>query len=145
MIRLANKSDFIFISDLVEEMNARELQSKAQFNWDRSKITDELEKAETLVFDEEGIKSFLCYRTTQDFFEVTVLATSPENRRQGYQSHLVTHLQGLSLENKKPIFLEVHEENFSAVSFYQGLGFRFVSYRKNYYSDGKSAAVFAYN
>jgi ribosomal-protein-alanine N-acetyltransferase len=131
--------------DIIKLVKSIALQSpdkRAQFNWDRFQIRDELKKANCLVYNDGGIKSFLCFRETDDFLEITVLATAPDARNRGYQSAVMNEFKNLAFQKNKNILLEVHEENEGAIRFYRKLGFVELPARKNYYTDGKSALVF---
>lgn len=145
VVRPAAESDFSEIVRIVEEISVKAPEKKAQFNWDRFQIRDELIKANTWVAaDSHSVKSFLCCRETPDFLEITVLATAIADRKLGYQSALVKALLNEGRLKHKKVLLEVHEENLSAIKFYRKHGFVELPSRKNYYSDGKSALVFVF-
>jgi len=45
----------------------------------------------------------------------------------------------------KTVFLEVRENNFSAISLYKKIGFKEINIRKNYYKDtGENALIMSY-
>lgn len=143
-VREASPKDFSVLAGLLDEIKTTD-QPQSQFNWSSRNLLDELSNCRTFVVgDRESIFSFLCVRENLDFFEITVLATLPEKRNQGFQSALLKELLSLARATVKPILLEVHEENFSAIRLYKQLGFREISKRKSYYADGKSALIFQY-
>jgi ribosomal protein S18 acetylase RimI-like enzyme len=145
VIRAAAEADFPEIIRLVEEISFTAPEKRAQFNWDRFQIRDELHKAHTWVIEgSEALLAFVCVREAPDFFEITVLATRPVSRNQGHQSQLMRQVLNVAKSKKKNVLLEVHEENLSAINFYRKHGFAELPSRKNYYSDGKSALVFIY-
>jgi ribosomal-protein-alanine N-acetyltransferase len=141
-VRDATEQDQNSIIKIVESIHLLNPSMRPQFNWDRFQIRDELRRAQTLVYSQNEVTAFLCYRETADFFEITVLATSPETRKQGQQTALIKALTDVSRQKNKSILLEVHEENLSAINFYRKQGFVELPARKNYYTDGKSALVF---
>ena len=147
-IREAIQADFTVLSAvLVQVKEAASLESQSQFNWTPQSLSEELLKCRALVVgsqDGQRVFSFLCFRESLDFFEITVLATLPEKRNQGLQTLLIKELLGLARKELKPILLEVHEENYGAIRLYKQLGFREISRRKSYYGDGKTALIFQY-
>lgn len=144
-IRPVAESDFPEIISIVEEISDLSPEKKAQFNWDRFQIRDELKKSSAWVSEDGSkVKAFVCIRETADFFEITVLATAVVARNQGHQSTLMGRVIDEASLKKKNVLLEVHEENLSAINFYRKCGFSELPSRKNYYSDGKAALVFIY-
>lgn len=145
IVRNVTVNDHADIIRIVEEISIQFPDKKAQFNWDRFQIRDELLKSIAwAAADEDGLKAFLCARETADFLEITVLATATSHRNQGLQSKLIQRIFNEAVEKNKNVLLEVHEENLSAISFYRKCGFSELPLRKNYYRDGKSALVFIY-
>lgn len=145
VIRSATENDYSAIIQIVEEISVQAPEKKSQFNWDRFQIGDELQKSATWVVSRgEVVEAFLCAREAPDFFEITVLATALQVRKQGLQSQLMKTVLLEATGKNKNVLLEVHEENLSAINFYRKLGFAELPKRKNYYSDGKSALVFIY-
>jgi len=145
IVRPAYETDFPEIIRLVEEIAEAAPERRAQFNWDRLQIRDELQKASTWVnVSADAVHAFVCMRELADFFEITVLATRQMSRKQGLQSQLMEQVVSEARRLKKNVLLEVHEENLSAINFYRKQGFAELPSRKNYYSDGKSALVFIY-
>ena len=141
IVRTAEISDFKDVASLVGQMQ-KNLQPRAQFNWDEALITDELKSANTLVaIQASRLGAFLSYREAPDFLEITVLATSVEFRKQGLQTALLSELIRIACAKNKYILLEVHEENLGAINFYRRLGFYLLSTRKSYYTDGRAALV----
>jgi ribosomal-protein-alanine N-acetyltransferase len=60
-------------------------------------------------------------------------------RKQGIGSTFIQYIVE-NFQNKK-IILEVSKENFTAVSFYKGLGFNLLTTRKDYYGANKDALI----
>jgi len=145
VIRPVTEKDFSEIIRIVEDISAAAPEKKAQFNWDRFQIREELLKASSWVLvDGDSVNAFACARETADFLEITVLATALMFRNQGMQSRLLSSVVAEAKKKKKNVLLEVHEENLSAINFYRKLGFKELPSRKSYYTDGKNALVFIY-
>ena len=69
-------------------------------------------------------------------------AASRANRRAGVATSLVTALMRIySQRGVRKIFLEVRESNEGAIAFYEGLGFRQVGRRPDYYREPGEAAL----
>lgn len=141
-IQLATANDTPYILKLIEQLQLQPNFSIAQFNWSTLTLSEELAVAQTYVVDIEArIAAFLCFRESGDTIDITVLATSPDNQRQGLQSLLLQKLIELAASLNKKIMLEVHSNNFSAISLYKRNGFKELVRRKSYYRDGADALV----
>lgn len=140
-IRRAESSDFnqiIIIADRIYQA----LEHKAQFNWPKEVISQELQQVITLVNQtEDGVLAFLCYRNLPDTFEISVLGTDPLAQKRQLQFQLIRYLQELAANSQKSIILEVHQENAKALALYLKGGFVLLNRRKAYYSDGGDALV----
>ena len=90
------------------------------------------------------IVSFVAYRELDDSLEIMVLGTHPEHLRQGHQKQLIDQLINTAQMLGAKIWLEVHEQNQSAIDFYLKCGFKKISLRKNYYQDSAAALVMSY-
>lgn len=113
------------------------------FNWPQDILMSELENSQVLVNEVSGkLVSFLCYRDTQDFLEITVLATDPFECNKGYQTELIEYLQSDAAKRHKKVVLEVHQHNLAAKRLYENRGFRQAGLRKKYYADGADALLF---
>lgn len=77
--------------------------------------------------------------------EIINLFVEEKYRRQGIGKKLVrTIMKVCKEESIENITLEVRPSNFEAQMLYSTLGFRVVTKRKNYYSDGEDAYVMMY-
>jgi [ribosomal protein S18]-alanine N-acetyltransferase len=71
-----------------------------------------------------------------DDAHITNIAISKKFRRKGYGSDLMDFAENYAREsNAKKLILEVRVSNISAINLYEKKGFKFISVRKNYYSD----------
>ena len=74
--------------------------------------------------------------------DLLYVAVKSDFRRQKIASKLLLSLfEMVKNRGAEEMFLEVEEDNTSAINLYKGLGFVFLGTRKNYYGD-KSAMVF---
>jgi ribosomal-protein-alanine N-acetyltransferase len=89
-------------------------------------------------FHGEVVGFLVIRRTAPDELEVLNLAVAPGHRRTGVARAL---LQPLLTSHKGVIFLEVRESNSRARLLYQSIGFKEVTYRREYYSDPSEGAI----
>ncbi len=89
--------------------------------------------------DEPGPTSpagFILYRCAADECEIMTLCVRPENRRQGTARRLLSALEVLVVAGDvTSVFLEVEENNISAVKLYERAGYVHTGRRKNYYQN----------
>lgn len=141
IIRAAVESDFKNIAEIGESIY-RSIENKAQFNWPRDVLAEELKSVNTLVAESGGeVVSFICYRDLSDMFEISSLATKPSLQKNKFQTELIQFLQALAAKQRKSIILEVHQANTIAQGLYQKMGFLLLYSRKRYYSDQRDALV----
>ena len=74
-----------------------------------------------------------------------MLATSENNKNNGYAKSLIEYLQSYVKKQSKTLSLEVKENNLSAINLYTKLEFKVVYVRKHYYKDGQNAIIMFYN
>lgn len=77
--------------------------------------------------------------TADDELEVYNISVRKEYRRMGLASDMLRFL--LSNSSGKSIFLEVRDDNISAINLYRKFGFNVISVRKDYYTSGVDAYV----
>lgn len=112
------------------------------FNWNFEAAMDEFQKSESFVIkDGLHIQSFLTFRTYSDRLEIMAIGTRPDSEKRGYASALMNEVVIFAAQRSIPIWLEVHEKNLQAVSFYVKNHFSILNHRKNYYADGGSALI----
>jgi len=77
-----------------------------------------------------------------DVYELIKIAVKKEYRNQKIGYNFLSEAVN-SLE--KTVFLEVRENNFSAINLYKKIGFKEINIRKNYYKDtGENALIMSY-
>jgi [ribosomal protein S18]-alanine N-acetyltransferase len=86
-------------------------------------------------FDIFENKAFIIYNVvSEDEAEIIDIGTAPEFRNKGLAQNLLEKtLLKLKAQNIKTIFLEVAENNVSALKLYEICGFEKYNLRKNYY------------
>ncbi len=90
---------------------------------------------------ENKIVGFAGIKIILDEADLMNIAVKKDYRRQGIATLLLNHILTICQEKGiKTIHLEVNEENFSAISLYQKLGFKECGRRKQYY-DNKYDAI----
>jgi [ribosomal protein S18]-alanine N-acetyltransferase len=83
---------------------------------------------------------FAVARVTADEAELLLIGIRPEYRRDGHGRALLEHMLAvLKRGGAAQVFLEVAEPNTAALQFYQGLGFREIGRRPDYFR-GRSIA-----
>ena len=76
--------------------------------------------------------------------DIEGVVVKKEYRNKGVGGLLISELeQKLIEQEKEKIFLEVRKGNFIAKKLYEKMGFKIISERKGYYSDGEDAVVMA--
>ena len=75
-------------------------------------------------------------------YEFQTVLVNPLYRKKGLAKALIGKMLDMAKQNNiESIFLEVREQNESAINLYQGLGFKVISKRNKYYFDGENALV----
>ncbi len=79
-----------------------------------------------------------------DISEILFVYVLPKLRRCGGGKQLMDHYLAMAAQREgvQKLFLEVKESNLAAKSFYESYGFKNVSRRYHYYSDGEHALVY---
>jgi len=96
------------------------------------------------IFNGEKLVAFVLGRKVdQDIFEIDMTMTDKSELKKGHMENLFKELikRLQSDENLYKVWLEVHEENTPALSFYKKMGFMENSKRPRYYPDGKAAIL----
>ena len=144
-LKVASASQYKELTDLFFEIYAS-VANKAEFNWPMENIQIELLMSVFLIcMDEQSrICGFVSYRDNADVIEIMALGTGSWARRKNVMSLLLRELQDYSRKASKPVLLEVHCRNQSAIQLYEKLGFKQIGTRKAYYVDRSDALTFQY-
>jgi ribosomal-protein-alanine N-acetyltransferase len=85
---------------------------------------------------------FVLARAIADEAEILTLAVTPEARRQGLATSLVSQTaEAATMRGALTMFLEVAAANRAALALYRRLGFREAGRRKAYYGAGEDALI----
>lgn len=85
---------------------------------------------------DNNVVGYLSAELLVDHFDLLSIAVDNNFRRQNIATALLDKLFSLCFDQKiTDIFLEVRQNNLSAISFYEKVGFEKISTRKNYYTD----------
>jgi len=83
---------------------------------------------------------FVIIRAVADEAEIITIATDPSKRRLGIGRALMNHaIRQMHGDRVARLFLEVSEDNQTALPLYRSLGFRQVGMRKGYYASAATA------
>jgi len=94
-------------------------------------------------YEDEIIIAYAVFLDMVDVYELVRIAVKKEFRAKKYGSNF---LKNLINNFDKNVFLEVRENNVSAIKLYENTGFKIVNVRKKYYSDtGENALVMIYD
>ena len=88
----------------------------------------------SIVYEENGIKGIMVYDLIYDRIEIEYIIVESSERRQGIATKMVEYIEK-KYKYIQNITLEVRESNIVAIKFYESIGFRRVSIRKNYYGN----------
>lgn len=142
-IEICQKTDYPKLIQLYDKLS-KSVSSPSFFNWDQKKVQDELQHSQTLIIKDDltaAIQSFLTFRNYQDRLEISAIGTDPAFLKKGLAQMLLKHLQANAAQRKLSVWLEVHENNQTAIKLYLKNGFAVLNTRKRYYPDGGNALV----
>ena len=130
--------DPLLESDLDDVMRIE--QASFSVPWTQKMFRDELGGnpfASLFVGREAGtIMSHVCYWVIFEELHIMNLAVSPNNRRRGIasamMSHAITHAR---TQGAHSAMLEVRASNVPAIAFYTQIGFQQIALREQYYSN----------
>lgn len=118
---------------------------QASFYWPKDLLGAEMATAEAVgIFQDDTLVGFILYRDLPNAWEISLVASDPQFRRQGYMEKLLAHLIAAKGQGKE-LWLEVHEENVPAQKLYEKLGFKEVGRRPRYYNDGATAILYSHS
>ena len=140
---LSQPEDFQSLAILYQAI-ADSVSNKAFFNWSEKTALEEMRLAKTLILKDpvqQSIKAFVTYRDYDDRFEISAIGSNPKHLKKGYAQNVLQALQANAAQRRLAIWLEVHENNQTAVNLYLKNGFTVLNSRKRYYPDGGHALV----
>lgn len=108
----------------------------------RDMFEDGVQYSGILVHDAEQALGFIIISKIIDEAEIITICILPEKRGKAFGAKLLQHqIEQLKQQEVKKLFLEVNENNSSAIRLYKKLGFLPTATRKNYYrlADGSCA------
>ena len=118
-------------------------------NLSYSSLKNDLESTNTIyliLFNNENIIGYIGLELLVDHADITGIAILSEYRKKGLASYLLnTAIEKCRKMNLDNIFLEVRTSNLPAINLYKKLGFKKISIRNNYYSNGEDALIFVLN
>lgn len=117
----------------------------ADFFWPQDDLKAEVWSCEGFgaYSDEGALAAFVLFRVNMDIWEISVLATDIDYRRQRAMEQLMVTL--IDAKGRVgEIWLEVHIKNVSAQKLYEKLGFSKVGERPRYYRDQEAAYLYSY-
>ena len=123
MIREFELSDLSEINDILKPFN---------YSIDQNKINNQF--FNVLIYVDDSIKGVLVYDLIYDRIEIEYIIVESSERRNGIATSLFDFMEKKH-KGIKNITLEVREGNLGAIKFYENLGFRRVSIRKDYYGN----------
>ncbi len=91
-----------------------------------------------LTTHSENVIAYLLYLEGLDSNELLRIGVLPGFRNKGYGYKLIQTL----FRQEKSIYLEVRDDNYSAISLYEKTGFELIGKRKKYYKDGTNGLIY---
>ena len=96
------------------------------------------------AFNEDELVGVITCDFNEFDADIEGVVVKKEYRKMGIGALLINELQKKLIDEKKEkIFLEVRKSNLIAKKLYEKMGFKSLSERKGYYSDGEDAVVMA--
>lgn len=144
---LGTANDFEKLAQLYETI-AASVSNKAFFNWNEEKATEEMRFAKTLLIKDQAgknIDAFVTFRDYEDRIEISAIGTNPKHLKMGLAQKVLEALKANAAQRRLAVWLEVHENNQTAVNLYLKNGFTVLNTRKRYYPDGGDALVMRFD
>jgi ribosomal protein S18 acetylase RimI-like enzyme len=107
------------------------------YAWSVEEIEMQIKKENTkyiFLENDKKIVSFIFFLDLKESIEILYLETHPQFFHNGFMKYLLS--QALKNWSKYSIWLDVHENNETALKLYFQLGFEKTGHRLNYYKDG---------
>lgn len=115
--------------------------------WNLNQLKSAFDSGRFFVLGEknlEGLVAFVSYSIAMEQADIETVFVKSEFRRRGLAKSLLQKAEADLIERGvKKVFLEVRNGNAPARALYGSLGYKEISVRKGYYSDGEDAVVMA--
>ena len=98
-----------------------------------------------IAYQEDIIVGYCFVSKVLDEIELLRIAVLKDFRGKGCGEDILHKVLSYFKDGCKTCFLEVSVDNLSAISLYQKVGFKNISIRKQYYSDGSNALNMSLN
>ncbi len=125
--------------DLFSEILQLESECFQEFKWTEDGVKYHLKNNHTLLcMVENSFVGYVLYVEGIWDLEILRIGTTIKNRNNGVGSEFLRILKKI----KKPILLEVKENNAPAIYLYEKMNFHQIGMRKKYYTDGTDALIY---
>jgi len=125
--------------DLFLEILQLESECFQDFKWTDDGLKYHLKNNHTLLcMMENSLVGYVLYVEGIWDLEILRIGTTLKNRNSGVGSEFLSILKKI----KKPILLEVKENNAPAIYLYEKMKFHQIGTRKKYYTDGTDALIY---
>lgn len=95
------------------------------------------------IKDEGKTIAFIGVTIHVDSADIEDVLVDANYRKKGFAKSLILFSENtLKGKGVNSLFLEVRESNLPAISLYESLGYKKISQRKKYYSDGETALIY---
>ncbi|MDK4696553.1 ribosomal protein S18-alanine N-acetyltransferase [Kingella negevensis] len=110
--------------------------------WWQATLTSRHDTVLVATNDNDSIVGFIAWQHVTDEWELHLIATQPEYRKQGIASTLLQKMfQAATKHNASRILLEVRLSNQNAQQLYTQQGFSQIAVRPRYYRDGEDGVI----
>lgn len=113
--------------------------------WSSNKFLDTLSNPNSYsqgLMTDDGLIGYAFFNLAVDSADLLNLAIHPNYQQQGFARLLMKKsFSKLTKLGVNCLYLEVRESNHRAINFYHKVGFKQISIRKKYYSNGENAKI----
>jgi len=112
--------------------------------WSRFSFEKDFENkfSKRFVLEEDGkVVGYVIFWVIKDEATIMTFAVDPNYRSRGYGEKLLREAIEKLGNKVKRVVLDVRKSNLRAINLYKKLGFKVVTERKGYYSDGENALL----
>jgi ribosomal-protein-alanine N-acetyltransferase len=137
-------TEFLF-SENIDEIVSLQLENGFFDGWNEQMLKSGFNRGDfyCLGIKKDGkLIAFISFILAEDSCDICDVLVDKNHRRTGLANVLITDaLKIIKNAGKKSAILEVRESNESAINLYKKFGFKMLTVRKNYYSDGENASI----